>query len=118
MSDAPNGKSGRVHFDPTINLGHMLTALVFLTSTLAAWFSLSARVDHVSAAAMRLEEVVKAKADKDVMTRGELELSRRIVDNQQQQNAAFVRIDDGFRELKALMRDVDQKLDKKMDKPR
>lgn len=111
-----NGRRG-VRFDPTINLGHVLTAFAFLFSTLAAWFTLSARVDQASQAIVRLERIIEAKADKDVVAKGELELSRRVVESQANQNTALIRIDEGFKELKGMLRDVDQKLDRKMDKP-
>jgi hypothetical protein len=111
-----NGRRG-VRFDPTINLGHILTAFAFLFSTLAAWFTLNARVDMASQAVVRLEKVIEGKADKETASRGELELSRRIVETQQNQNSALVRIDAGFAELKTMLRDVERKLDTKADKP-
>jgi hypothetical protein len=107
----------RLQFDWTINLGHVLTASVFLISTMAAWFSLNSRVDMAAQAIVRLERVIDAKADKDVVSRGELELSRRVVEAQQNQNTALIRIDEGFKELKGALRDIDQKLDRKLDKP-
>jgi hypothetical protein len=111
-----NGRR-RVRFDPTINLGHVLTAFAFLFSTLAAWFTLNARVDMAAQAIVRLERIVDAKADKEATSRGEIELSRRVVEGQQNQHNALVRIDEGFKELKAMIRDVDRKLDNKVDKP-
>lgn len=107
----------RVRFDWTINLGHVLTATMFLVSTMAAWFSLNSRVDMAAQAIVRLERVIDTKVDKDVQAKGELELSRRIVESQSNQNTALIRIDEGFKELKSALRDIDQKLDRKMDKP-
>ncbi len=107
----------RVRFDWTINLGHVLTALTFLASTMAAWFSLNSRVDMAAQAIVRLEKIIDAKADKEVVGKGEVELSRRIVESQANQNNALIRIDEGFKELKAMIRDVDRKLDGKQDKP-
>jgi hypothetical protein len=43
MSDV-NGVRRGVRFYPTINLGHVLTAAEFLTSTIVAWVNLDARV--------------------------------------------------------------------------
>lgn len=107
----------KVHFDWTINLGHVLTATAFLLSTMAAWFSLNARVDQAGQAIVRLERAMEFKADKEAMGKAEVELSRRIVEQQQQHNAALGRIDEWFRELKSMIRDVDRKLDNKVDKP-
>jgi predicted nucleic acid-binding Zn-ribbon protein len=84
---------------------------------LAAWFTLNARVDMAAQAIVRLEKVVDHKADKEAASRGELELSRRIVETQQNQNSALVRIDAGFAEIKTMLRDVERKLDTKADKP-
>lgn len=105
-----------LHFDPTINLGHILTAGVFLASTMAAWFSLNARVDVLAINDTRIERVLEQKADKETMGRGEMELSRRIVETQQNANASTVRIDAGFAEIKTILRDIQVELKTKADK--
>lgn len=114
-SSSSSRKSG-LNFDPTINLGHILTAAVFLASTMAAWFSLNARVDVLASNDLRFERALDQKADKESMGRGEVELSRRIVETQQNANASTVRIDAGFAEIKTILRDIQLELKTKADK--
>ena len=52
MADLPNRRG--VHFDPTINLGHVASAAVFLVSTVAAWAAAGARASVVAAATSNL----------------------------------------------------------------
>lgn len=107
----------RVRFDPTINLGHVGTAMIFLASTVAAWMSLSARADLNDMALRRLDHVVEQKADKEAAGKAEVELSRRIVEQQQNLNTQSVRIEQQFSEIKAMLLRMDEKLDRKQDKP-
>lgn len=106
----------RLTFDPTINLGHVLTATTTLLAIGAGWASLRGDVANLASADLRHEKQIEAKADKDTVSRGELELSRRIVETQQNLTASTVSINEGFREVKSLLRDLDQKLDRKADK--
>lgn len=41
---ADNPKQRRLHFDPTINAGHLLTAVVMLVAGFGAWSTLDKRV--------------------------------------------------------------------------
>lgn len=114
MADLPNRRG--VHFDPTINLGHIGSAAVFLASTIAAWVSLNARVDQAGKAIDRLEHHVEAKADAAIMTRIDQDLARRIEAQAAAQKEAAARIDAGFVEIKSLLRDLRAAIDQKADK--
>lgn len=41
---SPLGKTKKVHFDPTINLGHILTVITLVLAGLGAWTVLDKRV--------------------------------------------------------------------------
>lgn len=115
MTDHPNGRRG-VHFDPTINLGHILTAVVFLASTIAAWVSLNGRVEQQAKDLERVERITKAETVKV-----ETILMTRINDERARLDQTQVRTADDIREIKTIVRDgfrdLDQKMDKKTDKP-
>lgn len=101
-----------VHFDPTINLGHLMTATVFLASTIAAWISLNARVEQTARDVDRVE-----KASVSVENR----MMVRINEERARLDQTQVRIADDIREIKGIVRDgfhdLDNKLDRKADKP-
>lgn len=107
----------RLTFDPTVNLGHVLTATTTLLAIGAGWASLQSDMSSLAKADDRHEKQIEAKADREVVARGELELSRRIVETQQSLTASTLSINEGFREVKGILRDLDQKLDRKADKP-
>jgi hypothetical protein len=107
-----------VHFDMTINLGHVMTAMTFLLVGAGGYFTAMARLDQHGRELERQGRVIETKVDKEVVSRGEIELSRRIVEAQQNMNATVTGINEGFREVKGMLRDLDQKLDRKADKPR
>ena len=106
----------RPRFDPTINLGHLLTATVTLLAIGGAWATFKSDVASLAKADERHEKQIDTKADRETVARAELELSRRIVETQQNLTASTVSINEGFREVKGLLRDLDQKLDRKADK--
>ena len=116
-----NGRRRGVHFDPTINLGHVLTAVAFLGSTMAAWYTLDARVASTAKEVERLAHFAEGKADKETLGKTELELSRRILEQKSYIDATQVRIADDVRDMKSMLRegfrDLDTRLDKKADKP-
>ena len=109
-----NGVGRRVRFDPTINLGHVLTAVAFLFSTVAAWYTLNAQVATIA-------REIERKADKDAFGRAEVELTRRIVEVRQHTDATVARTADDIRDMKLMMRegfrDLDARLERKADKP-
>ncbi len=111
-----NGHRRGVRFDPTINLGHVLTGGIFLVSTIAAWVSLDARVAQTAKDLMRVEDA-SARATVKV----ESVLMEKITSIQAGMNQTQVRTADDVREIKTLMRDgfrdLDSKLDRKADKP-
>lgn len=115
-SPGPATTGRRVKFDPTINLGHVLTGGIFLVSTIAAWVSLDARVAQQSRDVLRVE----SKQEKDI-GRIEVEFTRRISDQRAALDQTAVRVADDIREIKTIMRDgfkdLDSKLDRKADKP-
>lgn len=107
----------RIHFDPTINLGHVITATTFLVAAVGAYVTLKGDIATLAATDARHDKLIEQKVDREVLGRSELELSRRIVETQQSLTASTVSINEGFREVKGLLRDLDQKLDRKADKP-
>ena len=102
----------RIHFDPTINLGHLISAGVFLVTAGIGWATMNARVE-----ALERED---ARQEKSVVS-AETRLTTRINEERARLDQTSVRIADDIREIKTLMRDgfrdLDQKLDRKMDKP-
>jgi len=114
---ATNGEHAmRPRFDPTINFGHIMSSTITLMAIGAAWATFKSDVAKLAEADVRHEKQLDAKADRETVARGELELSRRIVETQQNLTASTVSINEGFREVKGLLRDLDQKLDRKADK--
>lgn len=113
MSDEQGGKPVRgIHFDPTINLGHVMTATVFLVTATAGYVTLNSRVSALETARTDAKEAVVG-----VETR----LLTRITEQRAAMDQTSVRTADDIREMKQIMRDgfrdLDAKLDRKMDKP-
>ena len=115
-NDNSNGAPRRVKFDPTINLGHVLTAGMFLVSTIAAWVTLDARVSQTARDLVRVE----GEANR-VAVRVENVLTEKITAVQANMNQTQIRTAEDVREIKLLMRDgfrdLDAKLERKVDKP-
>lgn len=115
MSDVQS-PGHRVRFDLTINLGHVLTATAFLISAALAYATLDARVSS-------LERDTRAqKTDqKESVVNAETRLLTRINDERARLDQTQVRTSDDIREIKQIMRDgfrdLDQKLERKADKP-
>jgi hypothetical protein len=107
----------RIHFDPTIKLGDLVGAVLMLIGAGAAYATLKGDISTLAATDARHDKLIEQKVDREVLGRSELELSRRIVETQQSLTASTVSINEGFREVKGLLRDLDQKLDRKADKP-
>ena len=105
-------------FDNTVNLGHIGSAIAFLIFAAGVYFTTMARMDQLERELARQSRVIEAKVDKETVGKAEVELSRRIVETQQNVAATVTGINEGFREVKGLLRDLDQKLDRKADKPR
>ena len=118
MTNIENGNGitrNRVKFDPTVNLGHIMSAGVFLATTIAAWVSLDARIAQSAKDILRVEST----ASRDT-TRSETLLL--INEVQAEMNRTQVRTSDDVREIKQTIRDgfrdLDAKLGSKADKPR
>jgi hypothetical protein len=102
-------------FDPTINLGHVLTATVFLMSAGAAWMNMNARMERAESAIATLKQEAK-----DSFVTVENRFMREVTTQRAHMDQTQVRVADDIREIKTLMRDgfrdLDSKLDKKVDK--
>ena len=116
MSEANGHGRRRIHFDPTINLGHVLTAGTFLISTVAAWVSLDARVVQQGKDIDRTQ----TQTGREVV-RIETQLMNRINEERARIDQTQLRTADDIREIKTIVRDgfrdLDAKLDRKADKP-
>ncbi len=118
MSDAQvSGPRRGIRFDPTINLGHLTSMGVTLVMVGMAWANLDARQVNAAAAIAELKMTLAAKADKDSVGKGEVELSRRITEQQSVFNQTQLRTSEDVREIKTLIRDISERLDRKADKP-
>ncbi len=106
---ASNGR--KVRFDPTINLGHILTGSLFLASTVAAWVTMDARIT----AAERDNRRVEMQFGKDLPT-AEARLMDRIKINETA-NARFeLNYREDLRDIKVSLTRIEEKLDHKADK--
>jgi hypothetical protein len=115
-TNSDSGGRRGVHFDPTINLGHVLSAIAFLASTIAAWMSLNGRVEQQARDIDRIERVGKTEAAKVEAT-----LMMRMNDERARSDQMQLRTSDDIREIKTIVRDgfreLDHKMEKKTDKP-
>jgi hypothetical protein len=104
--------SHRVRFIPEINLGHLVSAGVFLVTAGVGWATLNSRVTT-------LED--RAHDQKEAIVGVETRLLTRITEQRAAMDQTQVRTADDIREMKMLLRDgfrdLDQKLERKMDKP-
>lgn len=118
MADAmQNGRTGgRVHFDPTINLGHVLTVLTFLITATAGYVALDSRVANLERSQQE-ERAQRRESDVGIEAR----FMREVTQQRAHMDQTQVRIADDIREIKTIMRDgfrdFDQKLERKSDKP-
>lgn len=101
--DAPVIKLGRrkLNFDPTITLGHLVSAAVFLVTGASAYVTLSMRVDQQG---------------KDV-SRIETQLLEKIRNNESVTERAGLNYREDMRDVKTLLTRIEDKLDRKADKP-
>lgn len=110
-------------FDPTINLGHILSAGVFLVSAGAAWMNMDARVSRAESeiATLKQRDMEQAKEAKDAVVTVENRFMREVTTQRAHMDQTQVRVADDIREIKTLIRDgfrdFDTKLDRKQDKP-
>lgn len=112
--DAPARRG--LKFDPTINLGHVLSAGVFLITTVVSWMSMDARVAQNTIELRRVETQAR-----EAGVRIETVLVDKINTERARMDQTQVRTADDIREIKTIMRDgfreLDTKLDRKTDKP-
>lgn len=115
--------SGRISFDPTINLGHIVSAGVFLITASGAWFAMDARVSTAErdVKSLQLKDVEQVRDHKEAVVSVENRLMSRINEERARLDQTQVRIADDIREIKTVIRDgfrdLDAKLDRKQDKP-
>lgn len=115
--------SGRITFDPTINLGHLVSAGVFLVTASGAWFAMDARVSTTErdVKSLQIKDAEQIRDHKEAVGSIENRFMARINEERARLDQTSVRIADDIREIKTLMRDgfkdLDQKLDRKADKP-
>jgi hypothetical protein len=106
----------RVHWDPTIKLGDAMTCVALLFGAGVAYATLDVRMSQNARDIARVESDLKVSD-----SRIELDLGRRIVEVRQHVDATQVRTGEDIRDMKAMMRDgfrdLDVKLDRKLDKP-
>lgn len=106
----------RVIFDPTINLGHVLTAATFLVVGTAGYVALDGRVGALERS-HREEQSMRNSADAAIEAR----LIREMTIQRAAMDQTTNKVAEDVREIKAIVRegfrDLDAKLDKKSDKP-
>lgn len=107
----------RPYFVPEIKLDSMITLVVTLVGIGIVYGTLKGGIDQNAKDVDKVLRATEQKADKEAVGKGEIELSRRITEQQADFNRTSIRIDEGFREVKGLLRDLDAKLDHKADKP-
>lgn len=89
-------------YDPTVTLGHIGSATVFLLTAVSMFVILNVRVDQ---------------QDKD-QHRIETQLTEKIRSTENIQSRFEMNYREDLRDLKTMLKSIDDKLDKKMDKPR
>lgn len=121
MSDTP-AKSGRVHFDPTINLGHILTTVTFLVVAVTGWANIDSRVGNLEreANSLKAKDAEVVREAREAATNVENRLIREVTTQRVHTDQTQGRVADDIREIKTIVRegfrDLDAKLDKKADK--
>jgi hypothetical protein len=103
-------------FDPTINLGHILTAATFLVVGTSGYVALDGRVGHLERS-HRDEQAIRLTSDQQLESR----IMREMTVQRAHMDQVQVRVADDIREIKSIVRegfrDLDGKLDRKSDKP-
>jgi hypothetical protein len=116
-------KPGRVHFDPTVNLGHILSMVTFLVVATSGYVAMDSRVGALEkeATSLKAKDVEQSKETKEAVVTVENRFMREVTQQRAAMDQTQVRVADDIREIKQLMRDgfrdLDQKLDKKADRP-
>ena len=107
---------GRVKFDPTINLGHIATGAVFIASTVAAWISLS--VSTSSRLDQHEKDIIRIERDnRDGAKRIEAVFTERLADEKSLIQSVSLSTAANIAEIKSAILRIDEKLDRKQDKP-
>lgn len=106
----------RVIFDPTVNLGHILTAATFLIVGTSGYVALDGRVG-VLERSYREEQTLRQAGDAQIEAR----VTRMVTEQRVYMEQVQGRTSEDVREIKGLVREgfreLDAKLDRKIDKP-
>lgn len=107
--DAVIGARPGVRFDMTINLGHVLTGATFLVTATFGFVTMDARISKTDDNLRRIEtkELVGIEA----------RLLQRINDDRATADRAQIRVADDIRDVKVLLGRIEDKIDRKADKP-
>lgn len=102
LTDEPSHRRRKVNFDPTVTLGHAISAGVFLVTGVSAWVNLSMRVDQQAREVARIET----------------QLLEKIRGNEAAAQRQDLNYREDMRDVKVLLTRIEDKLDRKADKPR
>lgn len=102
--------------DPTVNLGHIISVVLTLAAVVAGWVTMDARVT-----ALERETRAEKIDHKETVVSVENRMMSRVNEERARLDQTQVRTADDVREIKTIVRDgfrdLDQKLDRKVDKP-
>lgn len=104
--------AGRIHFDPSIRLDNALTFAGLLVSGALAWSSITHKVEGNEANAQRIEKEFKEQDKKiEAVFMDRLNDQKALIQNVSLTNSANIS------EIKATLVRIEEKLDRKADKP-
>lgn len=112
-----NHPAKRIHFDGTINLGHVLTASASLIMIVAGYVTLNTAQQEQGRSIVRLETALATAMPRAEVVRIEAMLTGEISKQQAAYNQLNIRTAEDMREVRALLARIDDKLDRKADKP-
>lgn len=115
LSDA-HVTTHRFNLDPTINLGHLISIVLTLSAIVAGYVTMDSRVS-----ALEHQQLAMAATLKESVSATEARTTLRMSDEHARVDTIVARTSDDIREVKQIVRDgfrdLDQKLDRKVDKP-
>jgi hypothetical protein len=108
---------GGLRFDATINLGHILTAVASLITIVAGWMTLSSAQQQQRRDIDRNEQSILATMPRVEVARIEAVLTDKIASVRGSLDQTNIRTAGDIREIKDILVRIDEKLDRKADKP-
>jgi hypothetical protein len=108
---------GGVRFDATINLGHVLTAAASLITIVAGWMTLSSAQQQQRRDIDRNEQSILAAMPRVEAMRIEAVLVDKIAGVRANLDQTNIRTAGDIHEIKDILVRIDEKLDRKADKP-